>query len=106
MCAGWCRATVLTCYTCDRLQTLEVRAPQEVDRHGAGPVGARLPVNQVGRACGDLLILGWLRDGIEAGSLGEHGAREGEDGGGDGEKHVERYYMMDANIGNRFATAR
>lgn len=64
-------------------------AADEGERHSARHT-AWLPDDLVRRASGDVLKVAWLGDDIEAGRLGEDGAREAQDGGGDGsETHLD-----------------
>lgn len=80
---------LLTCKDRNGLQTARVRAAEESDRHGTGPVGAGLPLDLKGRTGGDHFALGRLGDRVEARGLGQDGAREGEKRSADGETHFE-----------------
>lgn len=71
-----------------KLESGGVSALEQLDGDGTGVVGRVVPLDGVGRASRDGLILGGESDGVEAGGLGEGSRDPGEEGGGgDGDLH-------------------
>lgn len=71
-----------------KLESGGVGTLEQLDRDGASVVGRVVPLDGVGRASRDGLILDGDGDGIEASGLSEGSGDPGEEGsGGDGDLH-------------------
>lgn len=71
-----------------KLKSSGISTLEQLDRNGTSVGGRVIPLDGVGRASRDGLVLGGQRDGIEASSLSQGGGDPGEEGSSsDGDTH-------------------